>query len=54
MCWVLGNLFNQQMIEGGFAHEYTYSTPYRYQGQFREAERSLSMLALACGHFHLR
>ena len=37
--WVDGNLFNQQMIEGGFAHEYTYSTPYRYQRQFKEAER---------------
>lgn len=37
--WVDGNLFNQQMIEGGFAHEHTYSSPYRYQRQFREAER---------------
>lgn len=37
--WVDGKLFNQQMIEGGFAHEYTYSTPYRYQLQFKEAER---------------
>jgi len=37
--WVDGKLFNQQMIEGGFAQEYTYSTPYRYQRQFKEAER---------------
>jgi len=37
--WVDGYLFNQKMIEGGFAHEYTYSTPYRYQRQFKEAQR---------------
>lgn len=37
--WIDGKLFNQQMIEDGFAHEYTYSTPYRYQRQFKEAER---------------
>ena len=40
--WVDGKLFNQQMIEGGFAHEYTYGTPYRYQRQFKEAERVAS------------
>ncbi len=37
--WVDGKLFNQEMIEGGFAHECTYSTPYRYQRQFKEAQR---------------
>lgn len=29
-----------QVIYDGYAHEYTYAAPYRYQRQFREAERS--------------
>ena len=28
------------MIKAGFAHEYTYDAPYRYQQQFKEAERA--------------
>lgn len=33
-----GHLFNFDMIAGGFAHEYTYDAPYRYQAEFRAAE----------------
>lgn len=38
--WVDGRLFNLEMIKAGFAHEYTYDEPYRYQQQFRNAERA--------------
>ncbi len=35
-----GTLFNQLMIAEGYAHEYTYqNNPYRYQAEFKEAER---------------
>ena len=34
-----GRLFNQLMIEDGFAHEYTYSVPYKYQAAFIAAEQ---------------
>ena len=27
------------MIEEGYGHEYTYSLPYKYQAEFKEAER---------------
>ena len=33
-----GRLFNLDMIAEGFAHEYTYYLPYRYQQIFRAAE----------------
>ena len=33
-----GRLFNLDMIADGFAHEYTYDLPYRYQQAFRAAE----------------
>ncbi len=33
-----GRLFNLEMIHQGYAHEYTYSVPYKYQSAFREAE----------------
>lgn len=33
-----GRLFNLDMIHDGFANEYTYDTPYRYQDRFRAAE----------------
>ena len=34
-----GTLYNQKMIEEGFAHEYTYqSQPYKYQAQFKQAQ----------------
>ena len=35
-----GRLFNQVMIEDGFAHEYTYSIPHWYQARFIASERS--------------
>ena len=38
--WVDGQLFNLEMIKAGFAHEDTYDTPYRYQQQFKDAERT--------------
>ena len=28
------------MIAEGYAHEYTYRLPYKYQEEFKEAERS--------------
>lgn len=34
-----GTLFNKRMIEEGFGHEYTYKTPYRFQAEFKDAER---------------
>lgn len=35
-----GTLFNQAMIEQGFAYEYTYRTPYKYQAAFQQAEKT--------------
>jgi len=28
------------MIEQGYAHEYTYATPYKYQAEFKAAQRA--------------
>lgn len=37
--WTLdGRLLNFDLINEGYATEYTYGTPYRYQQQFRDAE----------------
>ena len=33
-----GRLFNLDMIADGYAHEYTYDLPYRYQAEFKAAE----------------
>jgi micrococcal nuclease len=33
-----GTNFNEHMIREGYAHEYTYNLPYRYQAQFKAAE----------------
>ena len=33
-----GLLYNKYMIEQGYAHEYTYNTPYKYQTEFKTAE----------------
>lgn len=33
-----GTHFNELMIREGYAHEYTYDLPYKYQGQFKAAE----------------
>ncbi|MEK7509707.1 MAG: thermonuclease family protein [Patescibacteria group bacterium] len=35
-----GLFFNKYMIEQGFAHEYTYDDPYKYQKEFKAAEAS--------------
>jgi micrococcal nuclease len=34
-----GTFFNKGMISDGYAHEYTYRLPYRYQAEFKAAER---------------
>lgn len=33
-----GRNFNKLMIEEGYAYEYTYSIPYKYQEEFKQAE----------------
>lgn len=35
-----GTLINEKIISLGYGHEYTYRTPYKYQAQFNDAERS--------------
>jgi len=35
-----GTLFNEYMIAAGYAHEYTYHLPYKYQAQFKAAEKT--------------
>lgn len=35
-----GLFYNKYMIEQGFAHEYTYNIPYKYQSDFKAAEKS--------------
>jgi micrococcal nuclease len=35
-----GLFYNKYMIEQGFAHEYTYNLPYKYQSEFKAAEKS--------------
>lgn len=34
-----GQMLNRKMIAEGYAYEYTYMTPYRYQKEFRELQR---------------
>ncbi len=34
-----GLFFNKYMIEQGYAHEYTYNTPYKYQEEFKNAQK---------------
>jgi micrococcal nuclease len=34
-----GRLFNMQMIAEGYAYEYTYDAAYKYQSQFKAAQR---------------
>ncbi len=34
-----GKLFNLEMIAQGYAHEYTYEVPYKYQTVFKDAQR---------------
>lgn len=33
-----GLFYNKYMIEQGYAHEYTYGTPYKYQAEFKSAQ----------------
>jgi micrococcal nuclease len=35
-----GTLFNKKMISDGYGHEYTYRLPYRYQTDFKAAEKT--------------
>ena len=35
-----GLLFNQFMIISGYGHEYTYNVPYKYQKEFKAAEKA--------------
>lgn len=35
-----GTFINQKIIAEGYGHEYTYRTPYKYQAEFKDAERS--------------
>ena len=35
-----GLFYNKYMIEQGYAHEYTYGTPYKYQAEFKAAQTS--------------
>lgn len=35
-----GTSFNKWMIANGYAHEYTYQTPYKYQAEFKVAEQN--------------
>ncbi|MBI4087113.1 thermonuclease family protein [Candidatus Kaiserbacteria bacterium] len=35
-----GLFFNKHMIEEGYAYEYTYNLPYKYQAEFRAAQQS--------------
>lgn len=35
-----GTSFNKWMIENGFAHEYTYNAPHKYQAEFKVAEKT--------------
>jgi micrococcal nuclease len=35
-----GTFYNKWMIQNGYAHEYTYNIPYKYQVEFKAAEKS--------------
>jgi len=35
-----GTNFNKMMVEEGFAFEYTYATPYKYQLEFKQAQKT--------------
>ena len=34
-----GTSYNLTMIQDGYAHEYTYDTPYKYQAEYKQAEK---------------
>lgn len=35
-----GLFYNKYMIEQGYAHEYTYNIPYKYQAEFKQAQKT--------------
>lgn len=35
-----GLFYNKYMIDQGYAHEYTYNTPYKYQTEFKNAQKT--------------
>ena len=35
-----GIFYNRYMIEQGYAHEYTYNIPYKYQAEFKTAQKA--------------
>lgn len=42
LCYVFladGTSFNKMMISEGYAYEYTYNTPYKYQTEYKQAEK---------------
>jgi micrococcal nuclease len=51
-----GSLFNEYMIAEGYAYEYTYDVPYRYQKEFKAAEAAAKAAGKGlwapgvCGH----
>ena len=40
---VNGNNINKQMIEDGYGWEYTYNLPYKYQSEFKEAQKTAEL-----------
>ena len=44
-----GRLFNLDMIADGYAYEYTYDLPYRYQADFKAAEATPAPRVAGCG-----
>ncbi len=36
--WLNGELINKTMISEGYAHEYTYNLPYKYQTEFKDSQ----------------
>jgi len=37
--WLDGENINQKMIQQGYAHEYTYNLPYKYQKEFKQSQQ---------------
>ena len=35
-----GTLFNKLIVSEGYGHEYTYNLPYKYQAEFKQAEKT--------------
>ena len=40
---VQGENYNQKMIADGYAREYTYNTPYKYQKEFKQAQKNAQL-----------